>query len=83
MITHLPIHDLPMDQPLPSQERDYSFGKGYCWIMTATERAHIAQMLMVDSMYINTKVLHQENLSLTRTLYSLRTLDSRQYHAAR
>ncbi|KAF4241737.1 hypothetical protein CNMCM8980_002261 [Aspergillus fumigatiaffinis] len=37
-----------MDQPLPSQERDYSFGKGYCWIMTATERAHIAQMLMVD-----------------------------------
>jgi hypothetical protein len=51
--------------------------------MTATERAHIAQMLMVDSMYINTKVLHQENLSLTRTLYSLRTLDSRQYHAAR
>ena len=40
-------HSLPMDKPAPSERIDEI--KGYRWLMTDSERAHISQMLNVDS----------------------------------
>ncbi|RJE25732.1 hypothetical protein PHISCL_01920 [Aspergillus sclerotialis] len=45
--TNLQAHPLPMDKPAPSEIIDEI--KGYRWLMTDTERAHISQMLNVDT----------------------------------
>ena len=44
--TNLQAHPLPMDKPAPSEKLDEL--KGYRWLLTDTERAHIGQMLDDD-----------------------------------
>lgn len=45
---NLPAHKLAMDEPAPSEVVNCPDGLGYRWILTNTERAHIADMLNVD-----------------------------------
>ncbi|KAL4885620.1 RBP protein [Aspergillus karnatakaensis] len=46
----LPAHDLPMDVPSPSEVITSEDGdKAYRWLLTETERAHIAEMLGVPA----------------------------------
>lgn len=45
----LPRHDLPMDEALPSEVIVDSDGiEGYRWVLTNTERAHIADMVQMN-----------------------------------
>jgi hypothetical protein len=47
---NLPSHPLTMDEPPPSEMVKGAEGNvGYTWILTNTERAHISDMLDVDS----------------------------------
>ncbi|KAF1739068.1 hypothetical protein CRV24_001000 [Beauveria bassiana] len=45
----LPIHNLPMDKPAASEVFEYENETFYNWLLTETERAHIASMLNVET----------------------------------
>ncbi|KAJ4151586.1 hypothetical protein LMH87_012276 [Akanthomyces muscarius] len=50
----LPAHALAMDVPRKSELIVSELGdQGYCWVLTDTERAHIATMLETDVSEIN------------------------------
>lgn len=44
----LPAHQLEMDEPAPSEVFQYNGETMYRWIMSNTEKAHIADMLSMD-----------------------------------
>lgn len=44
----LPAHKLEMDEPAPSQQFEYEGRTFYRWMLTGTERSHIASMLDID-----------------------------------
>ncbi|RAL12655.1 RBP protein [Aspergillus homomorphus CBS 101889] len=46
----LPLHQLPLETPSPSEVLDlHSGATGYRWILSDTERGHIADMLDVEN----------------------------------
>ncbi len=49
MALTLPIHDLRMDEPAPSEVFEHDNQTFYCWMLSETERAHIASMLNMES----------------------------------
>ncbi|KAM3452558.1 hypothetical protein MY3296_004447 [Beauveria thailandica] len=49
MAVSLPIHDLPMDKPAPSEVFQYEDKTLYNWKLTQTEHAHIASMLNMEA----------------------------------
>ncbi|KAK8142647.1 hypothetical protein G3M48_008448 [Beauveria asiatica] len=60
---NLPAHTLAMDEPSPSEVVKNSEGDmNYRWIMTDTERAHIANMLDVDASIFSIRgnIMNQE-----------------------
>lgn len=48
MALTLPIHDLRMDEPAPSEVFEYDNQTFYCWLLSETERAHVASMLNME-----------------------------------
>lgn len=44
----LPIHDLVMSEPAPSEVHQFKGKTFYCWLLSDTERSHIADMLQMD-----------------------------------
>ncbi|ATY62262.1 RNA binding [Cordyceps militaris] len=49
MAVALPMHNLPMDEPAPSEVFECNNETFYTWLLTETERAHIASMLNMET----------------------------------
>ncbi|KAJ3495415.1 hypothetical protein NLG97_g3414 [Lecanicillium saksenae] len=47
-VSVLPLHDLEMSEPASSEVHQFKGETFYCWILSDTERAHIADMLQMD-----------------------------------
>ncbi|KAJ0421345.1 RBP protein [Aspergillus carlsbadensis] len=67
----LPLHDLPFDTPQPSEVSIYEgVGKVYAWVMTESEKRHIASMLEVpesDVHLIHTRANTLQDRTICRT----------------
>jgi hypothetical protein len=49
-VANLPVHQRPFDKPVPSPKViGLSGNEAYHWILSECERAHIADMLGIDS----------------------------------
>lgn len=47
-LCELPVHDLEMSEPAPSEVHQFKGKTFYCWLLSDTERSHIADMLQMD-----------------------------------
>ncbi|OAA75693.1 RNA binding protein [Akanthomyces lecanii RCEF 1005] len=55
MALTLPIHNLPMEEPVPSEVFQYEDKTLYNWVLTETEHAHIASMLNMEKSELKLK----------------------------
>ncbi|KAJ4150478.1 hypothetical protein LMH87_011227 [Akanthomyces muscarius] len=54
-LCELPFHDLEMSEPAPSEVHQFKGKTFYCWLLSDTERSHIADMLQMDVADLNIK----------------------------
>ncbi|OAA49042.1 RNA binding protein [Beauveria brongniartii RCEF 3172] len=55
MALALPMHDLPVDEPAPSQVFEFEGKTLYNWVLSKAEHAHIASMLEMEASELKLK----------------------------